>query len=507
MKKFVFWWLFIFLAVLVFLLALSLRIYKLDRFPVFVDEAIYVRWAQVMRAESTLRFLPMIDGKQPLYMWVVIPFLKVVNNPLVAGRLVSSLTGLSTMVGVGVLSYLLFKSKKVVLVATFFYAISPYSVFFDRMALADSMLSMFGIWTFIGGILMAQTIRMDIAMLTGFALGGAWLTKSPALFFSLLFPLTWLFGNWSKNKLRLLFKLIFLTGAVFLISQVMFNILRLGPNFQMLGSRNLDYVYPLNSIFSSPLDPLLPHLNDVVAWLGDYGPALITLFLLGGLMTGLKKHSKQTLFLLAIIIIPVLVQCIYAKVFTARYLYFVFPYLTILSALVFLAKSKMLKIFLCLLLFLYTFTALKQNWYLLINPEKMHLPVGERSGYLEEWSAGQGIKEIADYLRRRVTNLPAGRQVIVGTDGYFGTLPDGLQIYLNDIPAIKIFGAEVRFSSVPKSVSDSAKAGNETYLVVNSSRFFISQPEEAGLKLVKSYPRAIKPNGNQESLLFFLVTR
>jgi 4-amino-4-deoxy-L-arabinose transferase-like glycosyltransferase len=507
MKKLFSWWIFGFCAFWILFSVVLLRIINLDKFPIFVDEAIYVRWAQVMRAESTLRFLPMTDGKQPLFMWVIIPFLKVLENPLVAGRLVSVVTGIISLIGVGVLSYLLFKSKKAALVAFFVYAISPYSVFFDRMALADSMLSMFGIWTFIGGILIARTLRLDVAMLTGFALGGAWLTKSPALFFSLLFPTTWLFADWKKEKLKLSLRLLFFTGVSLLISQIMFNILRLGPNFQMLGSRNLDYVYPLNSIFSSPMDPLIPHLKDVVSWLKYFGPVLIILFLLGGLIIGLKKYFRQTLFLMTLVIVPTVAQCVYAKVFTARYMYFVFPYLAILVSLVFLVRSKVLKIFLSFLLFLYTFTALRQDLYLLFDPKKMSLPVGERSGYLEEWSSGYGIKEIAEYLRVRASNLPAGAQIIVGTDGYFGTLPDGLQIYLNDISAIKIFGAEVRFSSVPKSVVDSAMADNETYLVVNSSRFFIRNPENEGLTLIHSYPRAKKTNGDQESLLFFSVKK
>src|SRR3989304_2252128 len=66
-------------------LALGLRLASLTYVPVFVDEAIYIRWSQVMRAEPTLRFMPLSDGKQPLFMWLTIPFLKLFDNPLVAG--------------------------------------------------------------------------------------------------------------------------------------------------------------------------------------------------------------------------------------------------------------------------------------------------------------------------------------------------------------------------------------------------------------------------------------
>ena len=76
----------------IFVLALFFtRLYHLTILPVFADEAIYVRWAQVMRAEETLRFLPLSDGKQPLFMWLIIPFFKMFSEPLFAGRFVSVL--------------------------------------------------------------------------------------------------------------------------------------------------------------------------------------------------------------------------------------------------------------------------------------------------------------------------------------------------------------------------------------------------------------------------------
>ena len=77
------------LGLLILLLSLFLRVYDLTYLPIFGDEAIYIRWAQVMRAEITLRFIPLTDGKQPLFMWSVIPFLKIITDPLVAGRLAS----------------------------------------------------------------------------------------------------------------------------------------------------------------------------------------------------------------------------------------------------------------------------------------------------------------------------------------------------------------------------------------------------------------------------------
>jgi hypothetical protein len=151
---------------------------------------------------------------------------------------------------------------------------------------------------------------------------------------------------------------------------------------------------------------------------------------------------------------------------------------------------------------------------LLTNPEKSNLSRGERSGYLEEWTAGQGIKEISEYLKKEVTNLPSGSQIVVGTEGYFGTLPDGLQIYVNKYPNIVVIGVGVIIVETPKSLTESVQAGNKTYLVVNKSRFR-GDYEELGYKLIAKYPKALRLTdsdqyvkfGPQEELLFFEVTK
>src|SRR3972149_7949112 len=221
----------------VLLAAFARSAYNLNYLPIFGDEAIYIRWAQVMRAEATLRFLPLSDGKQPLFMWVVIPFLKLFSDPAFAGRFVSVLSGLATTAGIFATTYLVFKSKKAAVFSAAIYALSPFGAFFDRLAMADAMLSSFGIWTLFFSVLFVKTLRLDAAMITGFALGGALLTKSPALFYAILLPSTWLLSSFPQKKDKLilhLIKLILLTSVAVIVGYGMYNILRLGPNFHMI---------------------------------------------------------------------------------------------------------------------------------------------------------------------------------------------------------------------------------------------------------------------------------
>ena len=137
-----------------------------------------------MASEPTLRFLPLSDGKQPLYMWILMFLVRRFGDPLFAGRLVSALAGMGTVLGVMGVSYLLFNSKRSTLAAGLFWVLSPFALFFDRMALVDSLLTSLTVWTLFLGILTVKTRRFDMAILTGFALGFAALTKSSAIFLS-----------------------------------------------------------------------------------------------------------------------------------------------------------------------------------------------------------------------------------------------------------------------------------------------------------------------------------
>src|SRR5688572_14422520 len=102
------------------------------------------------------------------------------------------MAGFGTLVGISALTWYISKSKKTTIVAAILYILTPFTLFFDRMALADSLLSMFGIWSLLLGVLLVNHRRLDLAILLGFAVGGAVLTKSPGWYFLLLQPVLFL---------------------------------------------------------------------------------------------------------------------------------------------------------------------------------------------------------------------------------------------------------------------------------------------------------------------------
>ncbi len=472
---------FIIILVLSFVYFLT-RIPNLTLQPIFADEAIYIRWAQVMKAEPTLRFLPLSDGKTPLFMWAMMPLFKVFQDPLFAGRILSVFSGFLTFLGVIFLGWKFFNKASAVL-AGFLIVITPMILFFDRMALVDSMLSAFFIWSLIFSLLLVKYKRLDLSFILGYLLGGGILTKTPGMFSLMALPFSFFaFDFKSANRQWRFAKTSLLIVVSITTAMVMYNLLRLGPGFTSLSSRNQDYVFSPEILLSRPLDPFIPHFNDLVDWL----PKMLTMPVLGlvifSILLSLIQKNKSALAILAWAGIPLLIEMAFLKTFTARYILFSFPPLLVLSGWVLneiLHKIKignLIKIFLVLSIFLPQ--ALYLNFYLLFDPINAPLPKEEKRGYFEDWTAGYGFKEIAEYLKSQVVD-----EVVVGTEGSFGTLPDGLQIYLDKNTNIKFVPGNKAF---PESLRKTA-LDHKTFFVANSSRY---SGIEEGFELIKDYPKA-----------------
>ena len=477
-----------------------LRLPNLTLQPIFADEAIYIRWAQVMKAEPTLRFLPLSDGKTPLFMWAMMPLFKIFSDPLLTGRFLSVIAGLFTLLGVYALAKRAFNAKTAFW-AGLLYVITPYTVFFDRMALVDSMLSGFSVWIIYFAIWVVRAIRLDIAMILGYFLGGAVLTKTPGMINLILLPISLITYNTYKrtkaDKYYLL-RILFLFLVSIIIALVMYNSLRLGPEFQQLSARNGDYLFSPMELVGRPLDPFIPHLRDMADWWPKLFTWPILFCLTVGIFYLIYYLNRVGIVILLWALIPLLLEMAFLRTFTARYLLSSVPPLLIIAGygiiqiLPRFASLKTISFILMLLVILPL--SLYFNYLLLTNPVKAPLPKEERIGYLEEWTAGYGFADIAKFLiEKSKTN-----SVAVGTEGFFGTLPNGLQIYL-DKEKVKI---------IPSSATISAEIRNAaqdhlTYFVGNGGRL---KGRLSDVILIKEYPKAQPLDGTPfDSIMFYQV--
>jgi 4-amino-4-deoxy-L-arabinose transferase-like glycosyltransferase len=470
------------------------RIPNLTLQPIFADEAIYIRWAQVMKSEPTLRFVSLTDGKTPLYMWLLIPFFKIFSDPLLAGRLLSVFAGFVTLIGVLALSWVFF-SRRTAIVAAFLIAVIPYVIFFDRMALVDSMLAMFGVWSVFLALLVVRFQRLDLAMFLGFCLGAGMLTKTPGYFNVLVSPLALFAFPWRKQtngKKRIV--MLVLSAVSILIAMFVYNLLRIGPGFSSLSNRNIDYIHPISRLWEIPFDPLISHFRDMAEWFPVWlGWPVIGLICVG-IFAIIRTKNMFGFVVLGWALIPLIVEAALLKTFTTRYILSAIPLLLIIAALGFdfiYAKLKYRLLGGLIILVI----LLQSGWFVYFThtaPQKAPTPVESHRGYFEDWTAGYGLREIAKIVDEKSKT----QKIVIGTGGTFGTLPDGLRIYFDKNPNVVFASGNDFFYKELRGNAGSI----ETYFVVNSRR---ETTVVEGLELIRSYPKAIGiDNLNLETRLY-----
>jgi hypothetical protein len=362
------------------------------------------------------------------------------------------------------------------------------------------MLAAFVVWSILAGLLLVKYKRIDLAMILGYLLGGGLLTKTPGMLNVLMIPLAFLTLNFSaKDRVKQFLR----TAGLFVISISIglgiYNLLRLGPGFSSVSSRNSDYVRNPLDLLKNPLDPFLPHLRDLTDfWSVLLGPVILAL--VGGLVFAIIKKNKYAITIFLIGLGPLLIQMFLLQTFTARYMLFSIPSFLIIAAFGLdniAEKMKKYKFTMtAALVLILSVWPMNFTYKLLTDIENAPLPKNERRGYLEDWTAGYGLREIASYLN----NESQKDLIIVGTEGSFGTLPDGLQIYFDK-------NRNVVFKPGKSQLTDELRAEaskSATYYVANESRVPIP-PEN--VELISRYPKAIPLDSQykQDAILLYKV--
>lgn len=492
------------LGLLILVLYFLSRLSFLTKLPIFTDEAIYIRWGQIALGDPVHRFISLEDGKQPLFIWLMLPLLKFFDDPLLAGRLISVFSGFLTLAGLTVLGWLLF-GEAVGWATAFLYLISPFFTLYDRLALYDSLTTMTMVWSMVFLILIVRKLRLDVALLAGLTIGAGLLTKSSAKFALVLLPTTLLMFDWKKKgQLKKLIRLGILGAVVVILSMGMELILRLGPLFHMIGLKNLEFIVTFDEFFAHPFERLVGNLSGLVSWLRGYLTASYAIFGGIGIFWGVREKKRETAFLLFWFLVPFLALASFAKILYPRFLLFmVAPLLPIVGVGVMWGIRKigeMRGIWGKKLLFLLPFSfflfPLRAAYLVVTDSLSMPIPGVDRFQLVDDWPSGYGIPEVVEFLRGEAKQGP----LFVGTEGTFGLTPSALEIYLKDEKNIRIKGYWPIGSGIPE-ITEVAATGLPTYLLFKDTQ----TPEPLWpLELVAKYQ---KGRGNVFSSLYRVVPK
>ncbi|OGD93655.1 hypothetical protein A2697_01565 [Candidatus Curtissbacteria bacterium RIFCSPHIGHO2_01_FULL_41_44] len=461
------------------------RLINLKIIPIFTDEAIYTYWAQVALHDPANRFISLEDGKQPLFIWIAAIFQKFISDPLIATRIVSVFAGFGSLVGIYLLSKVLFNAK-VAKLSSFLYIVLPFTMLYDRMALFDSLLTMFGIWTIFFSVKLAQDPKLDIAILNGFTIGLGVITKSSANFFLYFLPFSLAFFNFKAKNLKIKFFkwLSFATVATF-IAETIYNALRLSPLFYIISRKNLEFIRSFSEVVADPFANFYSNISSIVFWIAAYIGWPLVLLAAVGLIYGLFKRNLAVVYLSILIFVPVLAEAFFNKVLYPRFALFYFPYIIILisfATVSFFANLPKYKKFFITLFVLFLITPALSSFRLLTAPTYAKIADSDAGQYLNDWPAGNGVSQIVEFIKTR----PQDNNIYVGTEGTFGLLPYALQIHFYGQENIRLLGFwPVDENNLPRQILDLAQKG-KTYFVFNENQREIKNPH---LKFLAKYQK------------------
>jgi 4-amino-4-deoxy-L-arabinose transferase-like glycosyltransferase len=413
------------------------RITNLLELPIFNDEGIYIHWAKVAWHDAAWRFVSLTDGKQPLQTWGTIPFLKLFpNDALMGGRMFSVATGFFALSGMFTLLFYLF-GKKTAYIGSFLYVIIPYFLFYDRLAMVDSGVNGFFIWILFFSVLLARTMRFDVALMFGLTAGMGLLAKSSVRVFVGLSMLAGFliegvpFKAKANKKLPSFFVLFGITSA---LSLLIYNIQRLSPFLHFVEEKNKTFVMTFPEWLADPFAVVFHNVKIIPYYVFSELGWVIVPFAILGLIALYKKDRKLFAYFLAWILIPYAGIAFMTRVLFPRYIIF-FGTLIVVLASYFLGQLKDKKL-LALSLTLITAGAFFFNYPIWFDYSKIPLPPIDRGQYVEGATVGLGAREIIQYAREKSET----KSVLILAEGNFGMSGDILDTFLRPSDTISIKG-------------------------------------------------------------------
>lgn len=448
------------------------RLSLLWRFPPPYDEGGYALFAHDASTGNT--FAALDAGKDPLLSWLGALQIQLFDiNPLTSIRVVSLLSGVVTMVVTALIAYRL-GGRRAALAVGVLYLVLPFVFVYDVLGIMEPLITALLATALYLQLRLASRPRLQTAILLGIAMGAALLTKESGQFALALLPVSVVCVDWSRPGLRkrLLTWLGYAAVSV-VIAAALLSIEWLHISYGHLKALRdgLGLHRDLGEVFSQPLRVVLAvslvglsGLVFVLTSLWQRRSALILAVLLAPSVVGavviatfdrfadvrplvemltgyltvpligllalgfaltLLRDRRTALVLSAWIVFPTAVAILIANANTSRYLLVTVPVIVVLMALGFTALIRAIEsiswrsnwqmpaavVVVGLLLLL---PALRFDKNVLANPNNARYPGVDDVDLRTGWTAGTGLKPLADELRRRARVSP--KPVVIGCE-------------------------------------------------------------------------------------------
>jgi 4-amino-4-deoxy-L-arabinose transferase-like glycosyltransferase len=389
--------------------------------PAFEDEGSQLRWAwRIIEAGEWLQ--PLGDGK-PLEAWLLVPLVRLGLHPLTAARGLHVLAG---MIG-AVLIYRLARrmtGRRAAFVAGVLFALCPFEVYLQRLALSDSFMCAAGIWVLLCVINFTKTPDGRHAFLLAISLVLVAFCKFPVGFFYLIaMPMALLLmpSHERRELLRppALRKLLGAHAPAVLLAAavVVAAFIRVrsghsaGFGLQDLMGIGAGHYHDIAATIGIVRPNLARELSTQLSW-------PVTVIGLVGLVAGAFLNDWRQRWLILIGLLPMLGIGLLAQFWFPRYLLFTMPPLIIAAVagwqnLSLRAGRFRLAVQLGVLAVCVGFMG-RQSALLILNPLGAGWSPVDRFQYIQGSGSGYGYPEAAQFLLGE-TNAP---EMIYALDGH-----------------------------------------------------------------------------------------
>lgn len=471
------------------------RLWKIFDFPLFGDEAFYVRHGYNL-FKNPKDFLSFFKyNTQPLFLWLTASFLIFIKNPILATRLVSVFAGFLNLITLFFLVKKFFpKINK--FFPLLFYVLLPFNLVYDRLALLESLtlLTISFALLAVFQLIKKPSISSLFLVTLAFLLGA--LTKQISIFgiiLSVLFIADFLLFARDKGNKKKVVVYFLLASFIFVVLFILISLLAVGsfedflehfifiPGEHFMGKETAG----LSIIFkNSKLN-----LFKLFIWLRAYLKTPISFltflaFLYALFHSKIEAWRRLVIWLVAIVIVEIPLTTIF---YPRHLLPITIPIIILdsffLTRLVQKLKMKTILIFfIFLILFL---PCLIFNYKLLTSPESAAYALEDRFQYFDDWISGKGFDKIALFLKDESTD----KKIVVFTE-----TQDAAFIILRFNPLLKnqeiIFSEEeFLYNPIKKTPAEIFKnyQQQEKYIIRNCHQ---ALPDDWPVKLVKTVTKS-----------------
>jgi hypothetical protein len=390
------------------------RMWHLGALPIFLDEAGHVEHALHVVDPGRLTFWQLfgdelVNGKF-LHVFLYSIVVRWASDPLLGSRSVSVLAGLCTASCCYFTGKRLFDSRTG-LTAALFYGVCPFAFFYDRMALADPILTAAGALTLAGAVAVCQSPSWRGAAALAAGMGLAPLAKVTGIAIWVVPPIACLFLVGERRppaKLRNALLAAY-SAAVALVAAIYVPAYYLCPQKPISGVLYLTVAAEPHGGPFGFLAAFLRRCAVAAGWLSVYvrAPFLAGTLAAPFLATGRRRHAVFLMTVAAaLILIPAAATSI---LFSRHIMWAAAPLMMVAAAGLIAAADRVAGLFGsstrrraaagAALLALVSAPPILWDYTALSRPDQAGLPAADRTQYIEGWPSGYGVDQAAAFLK------------------------------------------------------------------------------------------------------------